>query len=60
MRICECILQALADKHHETFKRLTTIQGHILDEQLIGWKRQQQLGGNGAPFEGSLETLQQW
>jgi len=31
-----------------------------LDEQLISWKRQQQLAGNGAPFDASLDTLQQW
>jgi hypothetical protein len=32
----------------------------FLDEQLITWKRNQQLAGNGAVFDGSLETLQQW
>jgi signal transducer and activator of transcription 5B len=50
----------LADKHHETCQRLTDLQSHFLDEQLISWKRQQQLAGNGAPFDASLDTLQQW
>ncbi len=40
--------------------KLTQLQAHILDEQLITWKRQQQLAGNGSQFESSLETLQQW
>ncbi|KAK2166934.1 hypothetical protein LSH36_33g03003 [Paralvinella palmiformis] len=50
----------LAKKYSETCQQLNVLQSHILDEQLISWKRQQQLAGNGAPFEGSLETLQQW
>ncbi|KAK2180532.1 hypothetical protein NP493_439g02027 [Ridgeia piscesae] len=50
----------LADKHKETFNLLSVLQNHILDEQLIRWKRQQQLAGNSTQFEGSLETLQQW
>lgn len=50
----------LADKHQETFTNLEALQHHVLEEQLITWKRQQQLAGNGAPFEGSLETLGQW
>jgi signal transducer and activator of transcription 5B len=53
-------LQQLAKRHKETFDTLSTLQSHILDEQLITWKRQQQLAGNGAAFEGSLEMLQQW
>jgi len=32
----------------------------FLDEHLIAWKRSQQLAGNGAAFDGSLDTLQQW
>lgn len=50
----------LADKHHKTCQRLSELQAHFLDEQLITWKRQQQLAGNGAPFDASLDTLQQW
>ena len=50
----------LAEKYSETCKMLTGLQTHILDEQLISWKRQQQMAGNGSSFEGSLETLQQW
>lgn len=50
----------LSEKHHETCNKLTEVQTHFLDEQLISWKRQQQLAGNGAPFDASLDTLQQW
>jgi len=32
----------------------------VLDEELIKWKREQQLAGNGAPFTGSnsLDKIQ--
>lgn len=52
--------QKLAKRHKSIFEQLSCLQTVILDEQLISWKRQQQLAGNGAPFEGSLETLQLW
>ena len=32
----------------------------VLDKELIRWKREQQLAGNGNPFTFSLETLQEW
>ncbi|OBS65275.1 hypothetical protein A6R68_06198 [Neotoma lepida] len=32
----------------------------ILDDELIQWKRRQQLAGNGGPPEGSLDVLQSW
>lgn len=32
----------------------------ILDEELILWKRRQQLAGNGGPHEGGLDVLQSW
>jgi signal transducer and activator of transcription 5B len=50
----------LAERHHETCQLLTALQSMFLDEQLITWKRNQQLAGNGAVFDGSLDTLQQW
>lgn len=52
--------QALLQKYQENCNNLRALQSHILDEHLIRWKRQQQLAGNGAVFEASLETLQQW
>ncbi|ELU09097.1 hypothetical protein CAPTEDRAFT_223577 [Capitella teleta] len=51
---------SLLQKFKENCNNLRALQSHILDDQLIFWKRQQQLAGNGAPFEASLETLQQW
>jgi len=50
----------LAERHNMTCQNLSELQSHFLDEQLIGWKRHQQLAGNGAPFDASLDTLQQW
>ena len=32
----------------------------ILDDELIQWKRRQQLAGNGGPPEGTLDVLQTW
>nr|UCK81542.1 signal transducer and activator of transcription 1-alpha/beta-like protein [Arenicola marina] len=57
------LLQArlqMVKEMHETCTSMSALQSHILDEQLISWKRQQQLAGNGVPFEGGLEMLQQW
>jgi len=31
-----------------------------LDKELIRWKRDQQLAGNGHPMSSNLETLQEW
>ena len=32
----------------------------VLDKELIAWKREQQLAGNGLQMSLSLETLQEW
>jgi len=59
---CGCLFdgQKLAEEHHKTCQHLTALQSMILDKHLIAWKRGQQLAGNGAAFDGSLDTLQQW
>ena len=44
----------------QTVKTLTTLQNKVLNDELIQWKRRQQLAVNGAPFEGVLDLLQQW
>jgi hypothetical protein len=38
------------------------VQTRVLEEELIDWKRKQQLAGNGGDMDGavSLEMLQQW
>ncbi|KAF5305641.1 hypothetical protein FQR65_LT18686 [Abscondita terminalis] len=42
------------DKLKETFQMINTLQGQVLDEELIRWKREQQLAGNGAIFTFSV------
>uniref|UniRef100_A0A8C5GTH9 Signal transducer and activator of transcription n=1 Tax=Gouania willdenowi TaxID=441366 RepID=A0A8C5GTH9_GOUWI len=50
----------LAEEHQKTFSLLRKQQTLILDEELIQWKRRQQLAGNGGPHEGGLDVLQSW
>ncbi|KAG7243520.1 hypothetical protein INR49_011076, partial [Caranx melampygus] len=48
----------LAEKHQKTLQLLRKQQTIILDDELIQWKRRQQLAGNGGPPEGGLDILQ--
>uniref|UniRef100_A0A8C6KN33 Signal transducer and activator of transcription n=1 Tax=Nothobranchius furzeri TaxID=105023 RepID=A0A8C6KN33_NOTFU len=50
----------LAEKHQKTLQLLRKQQTVILDDELIQWKRRQQLAGNGGPPEGGLDILQSW
>ncbi|XP_071826492.1 signal transducer and activator of transcription 5A-like isoform X2 [Apostichopus japonicus] len=50
----------LAQKHQQTFELLGQVQHRVLEDELIRWKRQQQLAGIGGPPEGNLDTLQSW
>ncbi|KAJ0060362.1 hypothetical protein NL108_010139, partial [Boleophthalmus pectinirostris] len=50
----------LSEQHQKTLALLRKQQTLILDEELIQWKRRQQLAGNGGPHEGSLDVLQSW
>ncbi|XP_009992494.1 PREDICTED: signal transducer and activator of transcription 5B-like [Chaetura pelagica] len=50
----------LAEKHQRTLQLLRKQQTTILDDELIQWKRRQQLAGNGGPPEGTLDVLQTW
>ncbi|XP_075033016.1 signal transducer and activator of transcription 5B [Mixophyes fleayi] len=50
----------LSEKHQKTLQLLRKQQTVILDDELIQWKRRQQLAGNGGPPEGSLDLLQTW
>lgn len=52
--------QDLAEQHQKTLGLLRKQQTVILDEELIQWKRRQQLAGNGGPQEGGLDVLQSW
>lgn len=62
--ICKLLLsvyvQDLAEKHQKTLQLLRKQQTIILDDELIQWKRRQQLAGNGGPPEGGLDILQSW
>ena len=44
----------------EVFQNASEVQSQVLDKELIKWKREQQLAGNGFPMQFSLETLQEW
>ncbi|EFN64757.1 Signal transducer and activator of transcription 5B [Camponotus floridanus] len=48
------------DKMKDTIHRLSMLQSRILDEELISWKRDQQLAGNGATFTSNLDLIQNW
>lgn len=52
--------QELAEKHQRTLALLRKQQTVIVDDELIQWKRRQQLAGNGGPSEGGLDILQAW
>ena len=67
-KCCMCVcdlhffvyVQDLAEKHQKTLQLLRKQQTIILDDELIQWKRRQQLAGNGGPPEGGLDILQSW
>lgn len=50
----------LSEKLKETYLLLTQLQTHVLDDELIKWKREQALAGNGAIFNNNLDTIQEW
>ena len=50
----------LADRLKDTISRLNMLQSKVLDEELIRWKREQQLQGNGAQFNSNLDIVQEW
>jgi len=43
-----------------TVRQVREVQTEVLDSELIAWKRQQQLAGNGLQITLSLETLQEF
>ncbi|KAI5636789.1 STAT protein, DNA binding domain-containing protein [Phthorimaea operculella] len=44
----------------ENIANLGQLQSQVLDEELIKWKREQQLSGNGVPMQSNLNTIQEW
>lgn len=51
---------ALIQRHTETLTELQALQQRVLDDELIHWKRAQQLSGNGVPFDNNLDQIQEW
>ncbi|XP_018013071.1 signal transducer and activator of transcription 5B [Hyalella azteca] len=52
---------ALVQKLQGTLDALTGLQQRVLDHELISWKREQQMAGNGKPFdENRLNLIQEW
>ncbi|KAK7919526.1 hypothetical protein WMY93_010810 [Mugilogobius chulae] len=58
--IISILCLGLSEQHQKTLALLRKQQTLILDEELIQWKRRQQLAGNGGPHEGGLDVLQSW
>lgn len=50
----------LFNSYVEIYKSVRDVQAQVLDKELIRWKRDQQLAGNGHPINMSLEVLQEW
>ncbi|KAH9498194.1 Signal transducer and activator of transcription 5B [Bulinus truncatus] len=51
----------LSKKYDQTIQLLQELQKEILDNELISWKRRQQLAGNGLVMDStSIDTLQNW
>ncbi|XP_061181038.1 signal transducer and activator of transcription 5A-like [Saccostrea echinata] len=51
----------IAEKLSKNFEALEEVRHQVVDQELIEWKRQQQLAGNGAPFDPQLlDNLQKW
>jgi len=42
------------------YHQIQELQTHVMDKELIDWKREQQLSGNGKTMALSLEVLQEW
>lgn len=50
----------ITDKLRITYQNLAQLQSQIIDDELIRWKREQQLSGNGVPFNSNLDQIQDW
>ncbi|KAJ0169474.1 hypothetical protein K1T71_000778 [Dendrolimus kikuchii] len=50
----------LVDHIKENITNLQQLQSQVLDDELIKWKREQQLSGNGFPMQSNLNTIQEW
>ncbi|XP_060808492.1 signal transducer and activator of transcription 5B isoform X4 [Amyelois transitella] len=51
---------ALVDYMKENITSLAQLQSQVLDGELIKWKREQQLSGNGVQMQTNLNAIQEW
>ncbi|XP_047740317.1 signal transducer and activator of transcription 5B [Hyalella azteca] len=52
---------ALVEKLQQTLDKIIAAQHRVLDQELTAWKREQQMAGNGRPFnEAKLNRIQEW
>ncbi|XP_053622337.1 signal transducer and activator of transcription 5B isoform X3 [Plodia interpunctella] len=51
---------ALVDYMKENITTLAQLQSQVLDGELIKWKREQQLSGNGVQMQTNLNAIQEW
>ncbi len=50
----------LVEAYVQMFQSVKEVQAQVLDKELIRWKREQQLHGNGCPMQSNLEAIQEW
>ncbi|GBP74210.1 Signal transducer and activator of transcription 5B [Eumeta japonica] len=50
----------IVDRLKQIIASLRELQSQVLDVELIRWKREQQLSGNGVPMHSNLNTIQEW
>ncbi|XP_022191583.2 signal transducer and activator of transcription 5B [Nilaparvata lugens] len=50
----------IVERLKDTIQQLSLVQARILDEEMLRWKRNQQLSGNGANFNSNLDNIQDW
>lgn len=48
------------EKHQDNFNSIKALQSAVLEDELIKWKRGQQLNGNGGVFDNNIEKIQEW
>ncbi|KAL1490502.1 hypothetical protein ABEB36_013184 [Hypothenemus hampei] len=50
----------ITEQLRQNYQLLSQVQSQVIDDELIRWKRNQQLSGNGVLFNSSLDKIQEW
>ncbi|KAL1491221.1 hypothetical protein ABEB36_011852 [Hypothenemus hampei] len=50
----------ITEKFTHSHQLLVQVQNQVVDDELMRWKRGQQLAGNGVPFKSSIDQIQDW